>query len=57
MRQYNIPLNRARTCTGLIRYSDGRDLGYKQCPRILLDGGRLGPKWNAFIAKVSAYSR
>jgi hypothetical protein len=36
----------------MIRYSDGRDLGFKKCPRILLDGGRLGPKWSAFIAKV-----
>jgi hypothetical protein len=41
----------------MIRYSDHRDLGFKQCPRILLDGGRLGPKWNAFIAKVSSYAR
>ena len=59
MRQYDIPLNHVvphmhwRT----IRYSDGRDLGFKRCPRILLDGGRLGPKWSAFIAKVSSYAR
>jgi len=59
MRQYNIPLNHVvpHMHWRMIRYSDGRDLGSKQCPRILLDGGRLGPKWNAFIAKVSAYAR
>jgi N-acetylmuramoyl-L-alanine amidase len=59
MRQYNIPLSNVvpHMHWHMIRYSDGRDLGYKQCPRILLDGGRLGPKWNAFIAKVSSYAR
>jgi len=40
----------------MIRYSDGRDLGFKKCPRILLDRGRLGPKWSAFMAKVSFYA-
>jgi len=59
MRQYNIPLDHVvpHMHWRMIRYDDGRDLGYKQCPRILLDGGRLGPKWSAFIAKVASYSR
>jgi N-acetylmuramoyl-L-alanine amidase len=59
MRQYNIPLDHVvpHMHWRMIRYDDGRDLGFKQCPRILLDGGRLGPKWNAFIAKVSLYAR
>jgi len=59
MRQYNIPLSHVvpHMHWRMIRYSDHRDLGYKSCPRILLDGGHLGPKWNAFIAKVSSYSR
>ncbi|HEY5442921.1 MAG TPA: peptidoglycan recognition family protein, partial [Pyrinomonadaceae bacterium] len=59
MRQYNIPLDHVvpHMHWRMIRYDDGRDLGYKQCPRILLDSGRLGPKWSAFIAKVSSYSR
>lgn len=27
----------------------------KNCPRILLEGGRPGPKWNAFIQRVRSY--
>jgi N-acetylmuramoyl-L-alanine amidase len=59
MRQYDIPLDHVvpHMHWHMIRYKDGRDLGFKKCPRILLDGGRLGPKWSAFIAKVSSYSR
>ena len=59
MRQYDIPLDHVvpHMHWHMIRYKDGRDLGYKKCPRILLDGGRLGPKWSAFIAKVSSYAR
>lgn len=59
MRQYKIPLNHVvpHMHWRMIRYDDGRDLGYKQCPRILLDGGRLGSKWSAFIARVSSYAR
>ena len=59
MRQYNIPLDHVvpHMHWRMIRYSDGRDLGFKKCPRILLDGGRLGPKWSAFMAKVSFYAR
>jgi hypothetical protein len=41
----------------MIRYSDGRDLRFKKCPRILLDDGRLGSKWNAFMDRVSSYER
>ncbi|MGZ4984669.1 MAG: peptidoglycan recognition protein family protein [Chthoniobacterales bacterium] len=59
MGQYGIPLSHVvpHMHWRMIRYSDHRDLGYKRCPRILLDGGRLGPKWNAFLAKVSSYAR
>jgi N-acetylmuramoyl-L-alanine amidase len=58
MRQYDIPLDHVvpHMHWRMIRYSDGRDLGFKKCPRILLDGGRLGPKWDAFMAKVSFYA-
>lgn len=58
MRQYHIPLSHVvpHMHWRMIRYSDGRDLGYKQCPRILLDHGRLGTKWNAFLARVTFYS-
>jgi N-acetylmuramoyl-L-alanine amidase len=59
MRQYDIPLDHVvpHMHWRMIRYKGGRDLGFKKCPRILLDGGRLGPKWSAFIAKVSSYAR
>jgi N-acetylmuramoyl-L-alanine amidase len=59
MRQYSIPLDHVvpHMHWRMIRYNDHRDLGFKQCPRLLLDSGRLGPKWNAFIAKVSFYAR
>ena len=59
MRQYDIPLNHVvpHMHWRMIRYSDRRDLGFKKCPRILLDGGRLGPKWSEFMAKVSFYAR
>ena len=59
MRQYDIPLDHVvpHMHWRMIRYSDGRDLGFKKCPRILLDAGRLGPKWSAFTAKVSLYAR
>src|ERR1044072_3675506 len=59
MHQYNIPLSHVvpHMHWNMIRYKDGRDLGFKKCPMILLDGGGLGPKWSAFIAKVSSYAR
>lgn len=59
MRQYNIPLSHVvpHMHWRMIRYSDGRDLGYKKCPSILLDRGRLGAKWNAFITRVAVYAR
>jgi N-acetylmuramoyl-L-alanine amidase len=58
MRQYNIPLNHVvpHMHWRMIRFSDGRDLGYKQCPKILLDHGQLGTKWNAFLARVASYA-
>lgn len=38
-----------------IRYADGRDLGHKNCPHFLLDKGKPGAKWQAFLAKVKSY--
>ena len=59
MRQYHIRLDHVvpHMHWRMIRYDDHRNLGFKQCPRILLDSGRLGPKWSAFLAKVSSYAR
>src|SRR4051812_14243039 len=59
MRQYHIPLAHVvpHMHWRMIRYSDGRNLGYKRCPKILLDHGAPGPKWNAFLARVSFYAK
>jgi N-acetylmuramoyl-L-alanine amidase len=59
MHQYDIPLSHVvpHMYWRMIRYGGGRDLGFKKCPRLLLDNGRLGPKWNAFLAKVASYAR
>lgn len=59
IRQYRIPLNHVvpHMHWRMVRYSDGRDLGYKKCPGIMLDRGQLGAKWNAFLAKVAFYAR
>ena len=39
----------------MIRYSDGKDLGHKNCPHFLLDGGNEGPKWEKFKAQIQKY--
>lgn len=59
MRKYHIPLDHVvpHMHWRKIRYTDGRNMGFKQCPRILLDNGKLGAKWNAFLAKVAYYAR
>src|SRR5262249_33793888 len=46
MRQYDIPLNHVvpHMHWRMIRYSDGRDLGFKKCPSILLHARPLAPK-------------
>lgn len=57
MHAHNIPLSRVvpHQHWRRIRYSDGRDLGHKNCPHFLLDNGRPGSKWRAFLAKVKSY--
>lgn len=57
MRQHNIPLKNVvpHQHWRMIRYADGRDLGHKNCPHFLLDNGRPGAKWNAFLKKVESY--
>jgi len=59
MQEYGIPLANIvphyhwpRT-----RYKDGKYLGHKACPSILMAGGKPGPKWDAFVRKVGAYRR
>ncbi len=59
MKEHGIPISRVvpHMHWRMIRHDDQRDLGYKACPHFLLDRGRLGPKWNAFLARVEAYRR
>ena len=55
MKEYGIPLRNVvpHQHWRMIRHSDGRDLGLKNCPHYLLDGGRPGPKWRAFVRAVA----
>ncbi|MEO1845664.1 MAG: hypothetical protein ABGZ37_15485 [Akkermansiaceae bacterium] len=39
----------------MIRYSDGCDLGHKNCPHFLLEDGKPGRKWQVFLRKVKSY--
>ena len=38
-----------------IRHDDHKDLGFKACPKLLLEHGQLGPKWNAFLSQVESF--
>lgn len=50
MKKHDIPLNHVvgHNHWRQIRYSDHRDLGYKDCPNFLLENGKYGAKWNNF---------
>lgn len=57
MREHNIPLSRVvpHYHWPRIRYSDGRNLGQKNCPHFLLNDGKPGSKWRGFLRKVNNY--
>ena len=57
MRRHNIPLRNVipHRHWRMIRYSDGRDLGHKNCPHFLMTNGRPGSKWQSFLTKVKSY--
>ncbi len=57
MRLHRIPLDNIvpHQHWRRIRYSDGRDLGHKNCPHFLMDGGKPGPKWEAFKNRIRRY--
>ncbi len=59
MKEHGIPVSHIvpHMHWRMIRHDDQRDLGHKLCPHFLLDNGRLGTKWNAFIARVESYRR
>lgn len=57
MRRHNIPIGNVvpHQHWRMIRYSDGRDLGHKNCPHFLMTNGRPGSKWQAFLQRVKRY--
>ncbi len=65
MKQYGIPLANVvpHQHWRMVRYSDHRDLGHKDCPWFLLEhskGNRTavpGAKWQAFLAKIDGYRK
>jgi N-acetylmuramoyl-L-alanine amidase len=59
MQRHNIPLGNVvpHQHWPMVRFADGRHLGQKNCPHFLMDNGRPGKKWNAFIDQVARYRK
>ncbi|MEO1836757.1 MAG: N-acetylmuramoyl-L-alanine amidase [Akkermansiaceae bacterium] len=60
MHEYNIPLSKVvpHQHWRMIRHSDGRDLGHKNCPYFLMENGKPSRKWSRFLRKVqTSYNR
>ncbi|WP_411846783.1 N-acetylmuramoyl-L-alanine amidase [Roseibacillus persicicus] len=57
MKQHNIPISRVvGHCEWeRIRYDDGKNLGYKNCPKPLLDNGKYGAKWQTFKRQIQSH--
>lgn len=57
MRQHNIPLSHVvpHQHWERIRYSDGKNLGHKNCPNFLMTNGRPGAKWQAFLNQIKSH--
>jgi len=57
MKRHGIPLKNVvpHQHWRRIRYSDGRDLGHKNCPNFLMTNGKPGPKWEAFKQRIKRY--
>ncbi len=57
MNTYHIPITNVvpHMHWRQIRHDDHKDLGFKQCPHLLLEHGQLGLKWNAFLAQIKSY--
>ena len=53
MKQHNIPLSRVVPHYHWPRW--GRSPAHKNCPHFLLDHGKPGRKWNAYLAKIKKY--
>lgn len=59
MKEHNIPLSHVVPHQHwlMIRHDDHRNLGHKNCPHFLMEHGRPGAKWQAFLSKIAAYRR
>jgi len=57
MRKHGIPLKNVvpHQHWRMIRYSDGRDLGHKNCPNFLMTNGKPGAKWRGFLDQIKRY--
>jgi N-acetylmuramoyl-L-alanine amidase len=57
MRRYKIPASHVvpHQHWRRIRFSDGKDLGHKNCPHFLMTNGKPGAKWQTFIKLVKSY--
>ena len=59
MKRHGIPLTNVvpHQHWKRIRYDDGKDIGYKACPGLLLEDGKLQRKWANFKAAIQNYRR
>ncbi|MGI9242269.1 MAG: peptidoglycan recognition protein family protein, partial [Verrucomicrobiales bacterium] len=59
MAEYDIPLQHIvpHYHWPRIRFGDKKDLGRKNCPHFLLDDGKPGKKWQAFLDQVLKHYR
>jgi len=57
MRRHGIPLRNVVPHQHwlMIRHSDRKNLGHKNCPHFLLDNGKPGRKWRAFLDRVKGH--
>lgn len=57
MRRHRIPLRNVvpHQHWEQIRYSDGKNLGHKNCPHFLMTNGKPGAKWQAFLNQIKRY--
>lgn len=59
MKRHRIPIDRVvpHQHWRRIRFADKKDLGFKNCPGMLLENNQLGSKWRRFLAATQHYHR
>ncbi len=56
MKKHDIPISRVVPHQHWRRvHPDGTDRGHKNCPHFLMDDGKPGKKWRAFLNRVKSY--